>query len=110
MFRPSPSAGRTGRPRRARCRAARRGHVVGTSRGGRPIRLPAPRCRSRRSHDRASRGRRRRRRRSRSEEHTSELQSPYDIVCRLLLEKKKKQKKTIFDLLKKNNKKKIITT
>src|SRR5437867_5772764 len=25
----------------------------------------------------------------RSEEHTSELQSPYDIVCRLLLEKKK---------------------
>src|SRR5207248_9697155 len=24
----------------------------------------------------------------RSEEHTSELQSPYDIVCRLLLEKK----------------------
>src|SRR5207248_11534553 len=28
-------------------------------------------------------------RRSRSEEHTSELQSPYDLVCRLLLEKKK---------------------
>src|SRR5207248_11721672 len=27
----------------------------------------------------------------RSEEHTSELQSPYDLVCRLLLEKKKKQ-------------------
>src|SRR5207248_10698741 len=26
---------------------------------------------------------------TRSEEHTSELQSPYDIVCRLLLEKKK---------------------
>src|SRR5207248_10922592 len=25
--------------------------------------------------------------RDRSEEHTSELQSPYDIVCRLLLEK-----------------------
>src|SRR5207248_8851362 len=25
----------------------------------------------------------------RSEEHTSELQSPYDIVCRLLLENKK---------------------
>src|SRR5207248_9875133 len=25
----------------------------------------------------------------RSEEHTSELQSPYDLVCRLLLEKKK---------------------
>src|SRR5438094_6756425 len=29
--------------------------------------------------------------RNRSEEHTSELQSPYDIVCRLLLEKKKKK-------------------
>src|SRR5437867_8005863 len=27
--------------------------------------------------------------RGRSEEHTSELQSPYDLVCRLLLEKKK---------------------
>src|SRR5437867_10604565 len=25
---------------------------------------------------------------SRSEEHTSELQSPYELVCRLLLEKK----------------------
>src|SRR5207248_6493715 len=32
---------------------------------------------------------RHRTRRSRSEEHTSELQSPYDLVCRLLLEKKK---------------------
>src|SRR5207248_11068264 len=31
--------------------------------------------------------------RPRSEEHTSELQSPYDLVCRLLLEKKKKKKK-----------------
>src|SRR5207248_11597066 len=29
---------------------------------------------------------------ARSEEHTSELQSPYDLVCRLLLEKKKKKK------------------
>src|SRR5699024_11280533 len=29
---------------------------------------------------------------SRSEEHTSELQSRFDLVCRLLLEKKKKQK------------------
>src|SRR5207248_11398704 len=28
----------------------------------------------------------------RSEEHTSELQSPYDLVCRLLLEKKKTKK------------------
>src|SRR5437879_8796929 len=31
--------------------------------------------------------------RSRSEEHTSELQSPMYLVCRLLLEKKKKKKK-----------------
>src|SRR5437868_9135771 len=30
--------------------------------------------------------------RRRSEEHTSELQSRFDLVCRLLLEKKKKQK------------------
>src|SRR5437773_8880972 len=29
----------------------------------------------------------------RSEEHTSELQSHHDLVCRLLLEKKKKKKK-----------------
>src|SRR5207249_9153582 len=29
--------------------------------------------------------------RSRSEEHTSELQSRFDLVCRLLLEKKKKE-------------------
>src|SRR5438874_9979351 len=35
-----------------------------------------------------------RRRRPRSEEHTSELQSRRDLVCRLLLEKKKK--KTFF--------------
>src|SRR2546426_1943210 len=30
--------------------------------------------------------------RARSEEHTSELQSPCNLVCRLLLEKKKKQR------------------
>src|SRR5690348_17523860 len=38
--------------------------------------------------------RRRPRRGSRSEEHTSELQSPVHLVCRLLLEKKKKTKQT----------------
>src|SRR5690606_14397409 len=32
--------------------------------------------------------------RNRSEEHTSELQSRENLVCRLLLEKKKKKKKT----------------
>src|SRR5690348_18203596 len=31
----------------------------------------------------------------RSEEHTSELQSPVHLVCRLLLEKKKKEDKRI---------------
>src|SRR5947207_8806218 len=33
----------------------------------------------------------------RSEEHTSELQSHSDLVCRLLLEKKKKMKRHLFD-------------
>src|SRR5947208_10352159 len=33
------------------------------------------------------------RHRTRSEEHTSELQSPDHLVCRLLLEKKKKKRK-----------------
>src|SRR5947208_9366165 len=32
-------------------------------------------------------------RRGRSEEHTSELQSPDHLVCRLLLEKKRKKKR-----------------
>src|SRR6266850_6364948 len=41
----------------------------------------------------------------RSEEHTSELQSPCNLVCRLLLEKKKKIKK---NNLKKKKKKKIL--
>src|SRR2546430_6808223 len=36
---------------------------------------------------------RRHRRAPRSEEHTSELQSQSNLVCRLLLEKKKKKKK-----------------
>src|SRR5437762_10459515 len=33
----------------------------------------------------------------RSEEHTSELQSPMYLVCRLLLEKKKKKKTIIYE-------------
>src|SRR5436190_2583381 len=39
----------------------------------------------------------------RSEEHTSELQSHSDLVCRLLLEKKKKKKKTYKAYKKTNN-------
>src|SRR6478672_13923295 len=42
-----------------------------------------------------SRSRPRRRQRRRSEEHTSELQSRSDLVCRLLLEKKKTHTKTL---------------
>src|SRR2546427_8784853 len=41
----------------------------------------------------AAPGRRRTTATSRSEEHTSELQSQSNLVCRLLLEKKKKKKK-----------------
>src|SRR6266511_1510872 len=42
----------------------------------------------------------------RSEEHTSELQSRENLVCRLLLEKKKKKKRTDYKKKKKNRKKK----
>src|SRR6266496_5914346 len=43
----------------------------------------------------------------RSEEHTSELQSRRDLVCRLLLEKKKKNKfNVIYEKKKKKTKKK----
>src|SRR2546426_9302528 len=52
-------------------------------RGGAPLRtaLPPSRCREPRHVARSN---------PRSEEHTSELQSPCNLVCRLLLEKKKK--------------------
>src|SRR5256885_3504947 len=35
----------------------------------------------------------------RSEEHTSELQSPCNLVCRLLLEKKKRGPKPVWNVL-----------
>src|SRR5258708_8335167 len=63
-----------------------------------------PICPDVRARRRAPRGRaalasrltaRLRRRAPRSEEHTSELQSPDHLVCRLLLEKKKKNPRTI---------------
>src|SRR5215204_5554269 len=79
-----------------------------------PRRLPRPLCRPegvpappRDAHRRhAPQGDRRARDRAgRSEEHTSELQSYSDLVCRLLLEKKKKTKaKDITNKKKKNNK------
>src|SRR6266496_6011264 len=46
--------------------------------------------------------------RFRSEEHTSELQSRRDLVCRLLLEKKKKKEKHYLTIKKKQTKKKKI--
>src|ERR671923_2016281 len=53
---------------------------------------------------RRGRGRRRARRparsgRGRSEEHTSELQSPDHLVCRLLLEKKKTKQSSTVDVI-----------
>src|SRR6266513_5811872 len=44
----------------------------------------------------------------RSEEHTSELQSRFDLVCRLLLEKKKQDKHTSHLITKKKNQKKTL--
>src|SRR6266511_2213518 len=41
---------------------------------------------------------------ARSEEHTSELQSRENLVCRLLLEKKKKNTHTILSIKNKNKK------
>src|SRR6476660_6992941 len=42
---------------------------------------------------------------TRSEEHTSELQSPDHLVCRLLLEKKKKKKNKLYNIKKKKKNK-----
>src|SRR5437763_1196377 len=60
----------------------------GTTNGDPTNASHARRCQSRSgAHNRCST--------SRSEEHTSELQSPMYLVCRLLLEKKKKKNKVI---------------
>src|SRR2546426_1220783 len=45
----------------------------------------------------------------RSEEHTSELQSPCNLVCRLLLEKKKKKKKQNIHNNKRKSSKKVMS-
>src|SRR5260221_6023962 len=50
-----------------------------------------PACASRSGRAASRRGPRRRQGAPRSEEHTSELQSHSDLVCRLLLEKKKEK-------------------
>src|SRR2546427_8130553 len=70
------------------------------ARAGLPCRRPAPICASCRAAARqdAQIGAGRR-----SEEHTSELQSQSNLVCRLLLEKKKKKKTKIHRAILKNN-------
>src|SRR5690349_22766927 len=72
LFRSCPARARASRTCDRRSCAR---HTVDRSRRGGPHRL-LPRARPRRS-----------------EEHTSELQSRRDLVCRLLLEKKKKKSK-----------------
>src|SRR2546430_12470869 len=59
---------------------------------------PTARMSARAPHGR-SRVSRRAARQRRSEEHTSELQSQSNLVCRLLLEKKKKKKYSQDDIL-----------
>src|SRR5256885_16021053 len=62
--------------------------------------ISAPGGRTRPGTTRRSRGRDRRSPGSRrSEEHTSELQSPCNLVCRLLLEKKKKRSSLVCQVL-----------
>src|SRR6266496_6185657 len=67
----------------------------------RPARLPCPR-RGRKPGARLVRARQPGR--ARSEEHTSELQSRRDLVCRLLLEKKKKKIYYLLSFTKKKKK------
>src|SRR2546430_13685639 len=63
---------------------------VGPAHGTEPRELLADHIALGRVRDHVAVGRRVRRDRRRSEEHTSELQSQSNLVCRLLLEKKKK--------------------
>src|SRR5207249_12045676 len=81
----SVAAGVCRRRRRRRDRGRDRGRRVPPQRAEDRDRCCA--SRAHRAHDRSRAGPRRRR----SEEHTSELQSRFDLVCRLLLEKKKKE-------------------
>src|SRR5690348_18185214 len=75
--------------------AGQDGHVVEDARGAQQLQRDGAaraleRVRGRIVAQRVERGRDLDRR-PRSEEHTSELQSPVHLVCRLLLEKKKKK-------------------
>src|SRR5688572_31376235 len=82
LFRSCPSFGTaTTRPATSRTAVAR-GRVAERRKGNRNRLLPSSPSRK---HNNPAR----------SEEHTSELQSQSNLVCRLLLEKKKKKKKNI---------------
>src|SRR6266511_5101160 len=101
-----------GRPRRLTVSERLRDERAQARRGGIP---PAPlRCRGgardagarlrrREGGDLPPAARLRRRPAPRSEEHTSELQSRENLVCRLLLEKKKKKKKKLINIKIKKN-------
>src|SRR6266496_4647833 len=69
-----------------------RSHAMGAAQKARAVNRVGPAVKKRPEH------------RGRSEEHTSELQSRRDLVCRLLLEKKKKKKKTTTYYIKKKKK------
>src|SRR5437867_8719562 len=83
---PSTTLFRSSSPHRTRCAAPSvRSDVRSSSPGAGVQREPGARLRLLRDRLAAPR---RIRGTTRSEEHMSELQSPYDLVCRLLLEKK----------------------
>src|SRR2546426_1391867 len=101
MTRPPPKPPLSPYPPLPRPRPAARGRASPPRRLGRPPhrdrRAPSPRALRDAArgplvlpHLRAHARGGRRSRGGRSEEHTSELQSPCNLVCRLLLEKKKK--------------------
>src|SRR5215475_15468365 len=96
---------RSGPPMASGSRFNRIARVTSRSSGSAPTvraQLSVSRNRTRARHTCRSR----RRRMARSEEHTSELQSRENLVCRLLLEKKKKKPKTTQKQKKKKKKKK----
>src|SRR5260221_7265650 len=87
--RPASCPRRSGRLRRTACASrwpTTRRRCASSGRAGSPGSRTSARFRP--AHRRCAR-------QLRSEEHTSELQSHSDLVCRLLLEKKKKNKKYI---------------
>src|SRR5688572_32319177 len=85
LFRSPARGGSAGADRRAE----ERGGDVSQSDGGRSRRPADPGGRSRRESNRALRASSKDGKSMRSEEHTSELQSQSNLVCRLPLEKKK---------------------